>query len=105
MGGLECVITGLMDEYQDAFRRRGISREMFTGFVVFSSYIVAITCVTPVRHHHHWHHHLYHHYVLCLGWHLHLQSPGELCSRSVTVDHGLLRGCGGVLGVWSQQLQ
>jgi len=47
MGGLECVITGLMDEYQDAFRRRGISREMFTGFVVFSSYIVAITCVTP----------------------------------------------------------
>ena len=48
MGGLECVITGLMDEYQDAFRKRGISREMFTGFVVFSSYIVAITCVTPV---------------------------------------------------------
>jgi len=47
MGGLECVITGLMDEYQDTFRKRGISREMFTGFVVFSSYIVAITCVTP----------------------------------------------------------
>jgi len=47
MGGLECVITGLMDEYQDTFRRRGISREMFTGFVVFSSYVVAITCVTP----------------------------------------------------------
>ena len=50
MGGLECVITGLMDEYQDTFRRRGISREMFTGLVVFSSYIVAITCVTPVGH-------------------------------------------------------
>ena len=49
MGGLECVITGLMDEYQDTFRKRGISREMFTGFVVFSSYIVAITCVTPVN--------------------------------------------------------
>ena len=31
MGGLECVITGLMDEYQELFRRRGISREMFTG--------------------------------------------------------------------------
>ena len=48
MGGLECVITGLMDEYQEFFRRRGISREVFTGFVVFSSYLVAITCVTPV---------------------------------------------------------
>jgi len=47
MGGLECVITGLMDEYQEFFRRRGISREVFTGFVVFSSYLVAITCVTP----------------------------------------------------------
>jgi len=47
MGGLECVITGLMDEYQDFFRKRGISREVFTGFVVFSSYLVAITCVTP----------------------------------------------------------
>merc|ERR1719192_1564336 len=47
MGGLECVITGLMDEYKEFFRRRGISREMFTGLVVFASYIVAITCVTP----------------------------------------------------------
>jgi len=47
MGGLECVITGLMDEYQEFFRKRGISREVFTGFVVFSSYLVAITCVTP----------------------------------------------------------
>ena len=26
-----------------------IFREVFTGFVVFSSYAVAITCVTPVR--------------------------------------------------------
>ena len=48
MGGLECVITGLMDEYQEFFRKRGISREVFTGVVVFSSYLVAITCVTPV---------------------------------------------------------
>jgi len=47
MGGLECVITGLMDEYQEFFRKRRISRELFTGFVVFSSYLVAITCVTP----------------------------------------------------------
>ena len=48
MGGLECVITGLMDEFRDTFRRRGISREMFTGFVVFFSFIMASTCVTPV---------------------------------------------------------
>ena len=34
-----------------ASQRRQIStsREVFTGFVVFSSYAVAITCVTPVR--------------------------------------------------------
>jgi len=47
MGGLECVITGLMDEFRDTFRRHGISREMFTGFVVFFSFIMACTCVTP----------------------------------------------------------
>jgi len=47
MGGLECVITGLMDEYKETFRKRGISREMFTGFVVICSYAVAIMCVTP----------------------------------------------------------
>jgi len=47
MGGLECVITGIMDEYQEFFQKRRISREVFTGFVVFSSYAVAITCVTP----------------------------------------------------------
>ena len=50
MGGLECVITGLMDEYKETFRKRGISREMFTGFVVVCSYVVAIMCVTPVSH-------------------------------------------------------
>jgi hypothetical protein len=47
MGGLECVITGIMDEYQEFFQKRRISREVFTGFVVFSSYAVANTCVTP----------------------------------------------------------
>ena len=69
MGGLECVITGIMDEYQGFFQKRRISRshhicalriqeytnltwifrEVFTGFIVFSSYAVAITCVTPVK--------------------------------------------------------
>jgi solute carrier family 6 (neurotransmitter transporter, noradrenalin) member 2 len=47
MGGLECVITGVMDEFKEFFHRNGISREIFTGVVVFSSFLVAITCVTP----------------------------------------------------------
>jgi len=47
MGGLECVITGLMDEFKHFFHRNRISREIFTGFVVFSSFLVAIVCVTP----------------------------------------------------------
>ena len=48
MGGLECVITGLMDEFCDFFHKRKITREMFTGIVVFSSFLVALSCVTPV---------------------------------------------------------
>ena len=117
MGGLECVITGLMDEYQDTFRRRGISREMFTGLVVFSSYIVAITCVTPVgviyiiyniynispistnpqflQYLHH----------VSTGRDLHLQPPGELRGGSVAADHGVSGGRGCVLGLRPQELQ
>jgi solute carrier family 6 noradrenalin transporter-like protein 2 len=49
MGGLECVITGLMDEFRDFFRRFRISREIFTGVVVFFSFFVALSCVTPVQ--------------------------------------------------------
>ena len=49
MGGLECVITGLMDEFQDFFKRNRISREAFTGMVVACSFLVALSCVTPVR--------------------------------------------------------
>jgi solute carrier family 6 noradrenalin transporter-like protein 2 len=48
MGGLECVITGLMDEFHGFFQRHNISRECFTGVVVFSSFLVALSCVTPV---------------------------------------------------------
>ncbi len=49
MGGLECVITGILDEFKDFFKRHRISREAFTGIVVFSSFLVALSCVTPVR--------------------------------------------------------
>ena len=49
MGGLECVITGLMDEFRDVFRRFRISREVFTAIVVFVSFLVALSCITPVK--------------------------------------------------------
>ena len=48
MGGLECVITGLMDEFKGTFTKYKISREMFTGFIVTISFVVALCCVTPV---------------------------------------------------------
>jgi solute carrier family 6 noradrenalin transporter-like protein 2 len=47
MGGLECVITGIMDEFRDFFHRYKITREIFTGVVVSFSFLVAISCVTP----------------------------------------------------------
>ena len=49
MGGLECVITGLMDEFRIFFNRWGITREIFTGIIVSASFVVALCCVTPVR--------------------------------------------------------
>merc|ERR1719259_584758 len=47
MGGLECVITGLMDEFEDTFTKYRISREIFTGIIVFISFLVALFCATP----------------------------------------------------------
>ena len=49
MGGLECVITGLMDEFKPTFDRWGITREIFTGMIVGVSFLVALGCVTPVN--------------------------------------------------------
>ena len=49
MGGLECVITGLMDEFRVFLNRWGITREIFTGIIVSASFVVALCCVTPVR--------------------------------------------------------
>lgn len=43
MGGLECVITGLLDELRKTFGRRVIRREVFTALVVGSSFLVSIT--------------------------------------------------------------
>ncbi|KAF2348235.1 Sodium:neurotransmitter symporter [Trinorchestia longiramus] len=42
MGGLECVITGLLDEVRETFGRRVIRREVFTAIVVTSSFLVSI---------------------------------------------------------------
>ena len=48
MGGLECVITGLMDEFKWLFTKYRIRREAFTAVIVFTSFLVALSCVTPV---------------------------------------------------------
>lgn len=48
MGGLECVITGLMDEFATFFKAKSISREIFTLGVIIVSFSVAVINVTPV---------------------------------------------------------
>ncbi|KAH1000895.1 hypothetical protein HUJ04_013166 [Dendroctonus ponderosae] len=48
MGGLECVITGLMDEFSSFFRQRKYAREIFTLIVILTSFSVALINVTPV---------------------------------------------------------
>ncbi|XP_066249427.1 sodium-dependent noradrenaline transporter-like [Euwallacea similis] len=47
MGGLECVITGLMDEFSVFFRDRKYARETFTLIVILTSFSVALINVTP----------------------------------------------------------
>lgn len=49
MGGLECVITGLMDEFCGFFKGKKWSREIFTFGAIVVSFSVAMTNVTPVR--------------------------------------------------------
>lgn len=49
MGGLECVITGLMDEYNSFFKKRNWARERFTFAVIGISFCVALINVTPVK--------------------------------------------------------
>lgn len=46
MGGLECVITGLMDEFSVYFKWKN-SREIFTFIVILMSFSVALINVTP----------------------------------------------------------
>lgn len=48
MGGLECVITGLMDEFSGFFKKRKWARERFTFAVIGISFCVALINVTPV---------------------------------------------------------
>lgn len=48
MGGLECVITGLMDEFSVFFRNRKYAREVFTLVIIITSFSVALINVTPV---------------------------------------------------------
>lgn len=51
MGGLECVITGLTDEFSHFFKKRKISRETFTLVVIILSFSVALVNLTPVSSH------------------------------------------------------
>lgn len=48
MGGLECVITGLMDEFSIFFKEKKYAREIFTLIVIITSFSVALINVTPV---------------------------------------------------------
>lgn len=48
MGGLECVITGLMDEFSSFFKKFKYPREIFTFVVILVSFSVATMNVTPV---------------------------------------------------------
>ncbi|XP_076032383.1 sodium-dependent dopamine transporter-like [Oratosquilla oratoria] len=42
MGGLECVITGMLDEIRQTFGFKNVRREVFTALVVGSSFLVSI---------------------------------------------------------------
>jgi len=47
MGGLECVITGLMDEFHSYFKGIKNAREIFTLCAVIFSFSIAVFNVTP----------------------------------------------------------
>ncbi|PNF19249.1 Sodium-dependent noradrenaline transporter [Cryptotermes secundus] len=47
MGGMECVITGLMDEFHSFFHGRRFAREIFTLGAATVSFSVALINVTP----------------------------------------------------------
>ena len=48
MGGLEAVITGIMDEFKPILKRWRFSREVVTVAVVVSAFLLAIPNVTNV---------------------------------------------------------
>ncbi|XP_066999391.1 sodium-dependent noradrenaline transporter-like [Anabrus simplex] len=47
MGGMECVITGLMDEFHTFFHGRRFARELFTLGAATVSFSIALINVTP----------------------------------------------------------
>ncbi|XP_069676145.1 sodium-dependent noradrenaline transporter-like isoform X2 [Periplaneta americana] len=47
MGGMECVITGLMDEFHSFFHGRRFAREIFTLGAATVSFSIALINVTP----------------------------------------------------------
>ncbi|KAL0277756.1 UNVERIFIED_CONTAM: hypothetical protein PYX00_004932 [Menopon gallinae] len=47
MGGMECIITGIMDEFHSFFKVSKYSREIFTFCAVTISFSIALVNVTP----------------------------------------------------------
>lgn len=45
MGGMESVITGLIDEFKFLHKHR----ELFTLFIVVATFLISLFCVTNVR--------------------------------------------------------
>lgn len=50
MGGLECVITGITDEFKTFFKSKKHGRECFMFFCVLISFLIGIINVTRVSH-------------------------------------------------------
>lgn len=111
MGGLECVITGLMDEFSGFFKNRKWPRERFTFAVIGISFCVALINVTPVNY--------YNHYIIIiytdskrllqcftqtifytraracvcvfnLGWHLYASFVGHVCCWYISAVFGII---------------
>lgn len=103
MGGMESVITGLLDEFKFLHKHR----ELFTLFVVVSTFLISLICVTNVRKSLRSAYQIIFSFPSCWffslsvvrspipppsGWHLRVYLAGPLCCRNIdslwSVDWG-----------------
>jgi len=114
MGGLECVITGLMDEFSGFFKNRKWPRERFTFAVIGISFCVALINVTPVN----YNTILikYSKRLLCftrmvfykracvcvynLGWHLYASFIGHVCCWYISPVFSIIRMHSCIVVLW-----